>query len=102
MFPGWENPGMWEKSHGTLSKVPVRPAAFLHPAEAMRGDLGVCQDRDPRVMVSKSGTTSEMLNLVAPPAPRLDDEQRRNLHRPLAVRVHPPLGLVRIRDLYRP
>jgi arabinose-5-phosphate isomerase len=42
------------------------PAVFLHPAEAMHGDLGVCQDRDPVVMVSKSGTTVEMLGLVQP------------------------------------
>jgi arabinose-5-phosphate isomerase len=41
------------------------PAVFLHPAEAMHGDLGVCQDGDPVVMLSKSGTTSEMLELVA-------------------------------------
>src|SRR3984885_100628 len=42
------------------------PSVFLHPAEAMHGDLGVCQDRDPVVMVSKSGTTVEMLGLVQP------------------------------------
>lgn len=42
------------------------PSVFLHPAEAMHGDLGVCQDRDPVLMVSKSGTTTEMLGLVPP------------------------------------
>jgi arabinose-5-phosphate isomerase len=42
------------------------PSVFLHPAEAMHGDLGVCQERDPVVMVSKSGTTVEMLGLVQP------------------------------------
>jgi len=42
------------------------PSVFLHPAEAMHGDLGVCQERDPVLMVSKSGTTAEMLGLVAP------------------------------------
>lgn len=42
------------------------PSVFLHPSEAMHGDLGVCQSRDPVVMVSKSGSTSEMLNLVQP------------------------------------
>ncbi len=41
-------------------------SVFLHPAEAMHGDLGICQEGDPVVMVSKSGATSEMLNLVAP------------------------------------
>src|SRR5579863_1143910 len=42
------------------------PSVFMHPAEAMHGDLGVCQDSDPVVMVSKSGTTAEMLGLVEP------------------------------------
>lgn len=42
------------------------PSVFLHPSEAMHGDLGVCQPQDPVVMVSKSGTTSEMLGLVEP------------------------------------
>lgn len=42
------------------------PSVFLHPAEAMHGDLGMCQPGDPVVMVSKSGTTSEILSLVAP------------------------------------
>ena len=42
------------------------PSVFLHPAEAMHGDLGVCQIQDPVIMISKSGTTSEMLGLVEP------------------------------------
>jgi arabinose-5-phosphate isomerase len=40
------------------------PSVFLHPAEAIHGDLGMCQEGDPVVMVSKSGTTAEMLGLV--------------------------------------
>jgi arabinose-5-phosphate isomerase len=42
------------------------PSVFLHPVEAMHGDLGVCQNGDPVVMVSKSGATAEMLGLVGP------------------------------------
>ncbi len=42
------------------------PSVFMHPAEAMHGDLGVCQQSDPVVMVSKSGATTEMLGLVEP------------------------------------
>jgi len=42
------------------------PSVFLHPAEAAHGDLGVCQNGDPVVMISKSGTTSELLDLLAP------------------------------------
>ncbi|MBV8845328.1 MAG: KpsF/GutQ family sugar-phosphate isomerase [Bryobacterales bacterium] len=42
------------------------PSVYLHPGEAAHGDLGVCQTRDPVVMVSKSGTTSELMGLLAP------------------------------------
>src|SRR5579871_1655265 len=30
------------------------PAVFLHPVEAGHGDLGVCQQGDPVIMISKS------------------------------------------------
>jgi len=42
------------------------PSVYLHPAEAAHGDLGICQMGDPVVMVSKSGTTSELIDLLAP------------------------------------
>ncbi|MSV34709.1 MAG: KpsF/GutQ family sugar-phosphate isomerase [Bryobacterales bacterium] len=42
------------------------PAVFLHPSEAGHGDFGVCQAGDPVVMISKSGSTGELLNLVWP------------------------------------
>jgi arabinose-5-phosphate isomerase len=40
------------------------PAVFLHPAEATHGDLGICQPGDPVLMLSKSGTTPELLALL--------------------------------------
>lgn len=40
------------------------PAVFLHPAEAMHGDLGICQPGDVVLMISKSGSTSELLQLL--------------------------------------
>ena len=40
------------------------PAVFLHAAEAAHGDLGVYAVNDPTLMVSKSGTTSELLELI--------------------------------------
>jgi len=40
------------------------PAVFLHPAEAVHGDLGVCAPGDPSILISKSGTTAELLRLV--------------------------------------
>lgn len=42
------------------------PAVFLHPGEAGHGDFGVCQPGDPVVMISKSGSTGELLNMVRP------------------------------------
>jgi len=40
------------------------PAIFLHPTEAAHGDLGVCQPGDSVLMISKSGSTAELLDLV--------------------------------------
>jgi len=42
------------------------PSVFLHPVEAGHGDLGVCQRGDPVLMISKSGSTGELLDLVPP------------------------------------
>ena len=40
------------------------PAIFLHSADAVHGDLGICQPGDPVVLISKSGTTSEVVRLL--------------------------------------
>ena len=40
------------------------PAIFLHSADAVHGDLGICQPSDPVVLISKSGTTSEVVRLL--------------------------------------
>jgi len=39
-------------------------AVFLHPAEAVHGDLGIYTPGDPTVLVSKNGTSTELLALV--------------------------------------
>lgn len=39
------------------------PAAFLHPAEAVHGDLGIHQQGDPVIFLSNSGSTPELLYL---------------------------------------
>lgn len=41
------------------------PAVFLHPTEAVHGDLGVYAPEDPTILISKSGATSELLRLVS-------------------------------------
>lgn len=40
------------------------PAVFLHAAEASHGDLGLYSPGDPTLMVSKSGNTFELLQLI--------------------------------------
>jgi len=40
------------------------PAVFLHPADAQHGDLGVIQPDDALLLISNSGKTREILELV--------------------------------------
>lgn len=40
------------------------PAVFLHPSEAQHGDLGVLQPNDIVILVSNSGKTREIIDLV--------------------------------------
>src|SRR5580693_2012363 len=40
------------------------PAVFLHAAEAAHGDLGLYAPGDPTLMISKSGNTLELLQIV--------------------------------------
>lgn len=47
----------------TLCSTGAR-AVFLHPAEATHGDLGIYSPGDPTIMISKSGTTAELLHLI--------------------------------------
>src|SRR6516162_8675034 len=39
-------------------------AVFLHPAEAVHGDLGIYTPGDPTVLISKNGASSELQSLV--------------------------------------
>lgn len=41
------------------------PSVFLHPAEAQHGDLGVIQPNDVLVLISNSGKTREIVEIVA-------------------------------------
>ncbi|MDR3144410.1 MAG: KpsF/GutQ family sugar-phosphate isomerase [Puniceicoccales bacterium] len=41
-----------------------QPSVFLHPAEGAHGDLGVYSPGDPTILLSKSGTTDEILCLI--------------------------------------
>jgi len=39
------------------------PSAFMHPTEAIHGDLGIHQKNDPVIFLSNSGSTPELLFL---------------------------------------
>jgi len=47
----------------TLSSTGT-PAVFLHPSEAQHGDLGVMRENDILIVLSNSGKTREILELV--------------------------------------
>jgi arabinose-5-phosphate isomerase len=51
------------KLAATLSSSGI-PSVFLHAAEAIHGDLGVYQPGDPTIVLSKSGSTAEVLRLM--------------------------------------
>jgi arabinose-5-phosphate isomerase len=53
-----------KKVAATLSSTGT-PALFLHPAEALHGDLGMIVPGDVVLAASTSGTTEELLRLVA-------------------------------------
>lgn len=57
------------------------PAVFVHATEAVHGDLGIYRPGDPTLLLSKSGSTAELLRLV----PTL-----RALHSPLIAIVGNP------------
>ena len=40
------------------------PACFLHPSEAQHGDLGIVRENDVMLLISNSGKTRELLELV--------------------------------------
>jgi arabinose-5-phosphate isomerase len=40
------------------------PAAFLHPSEAQHGDLGILQANDVLLVISNSGKTREIIELI--------------------------------------
>lgn len=51
------------KIAGTLTSTGTQ-AIFLHPCEAVHGDLGIYCPGDPTIMISKSGATAELVRLL--------------------------------------
>jgi arabinose-5-phosphate isomerase len=40
------------------------PSTFVHPVDAVHGDLGIVSNRDAAILLSKSGETAELLELL--------------------------------------
>jgi arabinose-5-phosphate isomerase len=80
-----------QKVAATLSSTGT-PALFLHPAEAIHGDLGMIVEGDLVLAASNSGTTEEILRLV---------ETLKRLGIPLiAITGRPGSPLARIADVH--
>jgi len=63
------------------------PAVFLHPSESQHGDLGIVQENDALLVISNSGKTREIIELI---------ELAENLHAglPLIVISSNPDGIL--------
>ncbi len=51
------------KIASTLSSI-GSPSFYIHPSEANHGDLGMLERRDVVILISNSGETSELINLI--------------------------------------
>lgn len=54
-----------QKIAATMSSI-GSPAIFMHPVEALHGDLGIMQDNDLMMALSYSGETEELLRIMTP------------------------------------
>lgn len=91
-----------KKITATLSSTGTR-AHFLHPAEAVHGDLGCLHENDVLLVLSNSGETEEILNVV-PAASRLGIPvicMTATCHNSLAFRSDVVLEIGRLREACR-
>lgn len=52
-----------QKISATFSSIGVT-SVFLHPVEALHGDIGMVQPKDVAILISKSGNTEELIKLI--------------------------------------
>jgi len=52
-----------QKISATLSSTGVT-SVFLHPVEALHGDIGMVQSKDVAILISKSGNSEELVRLI--------------------------------------
>jgi len=54
--------GLFHRNRSDIQNPP--PAIFLHPSEAQHGDLGILQKNDVLMVISNSGKTREIIELI--------------------------------------
>ncbi|MDA3842998.1 MAG: KpsF/GutQ family sugar-phosphate isomerase [Candidatus Kapabacteria bacterium] len=52
-----------KKIVATFNSIGIK-SVFLHPVEALHGDLGIVEEGDCAILLSKSGTTDEIVNIA--------------------------------------
>jgi len=82
-----------QKIAATLSSV-GSPAVFMHPVEALHGDLGLMQKDDLVIAISYSGETEELLSVLTP-AKRLGMQV-------FAITGYPESSLAKLSDFTMP
>lgn len=82
-----------QKIAATLSSV-GSPAVFMHPVEALHGDLGIMQNKDLILALSYSGETEELLSILTP-AKRLGTQI-------FAITGYPESSLAKLSDFTMP
>ena len=65
VFTGLGKSGIICRKISATMRSTGTPALFMHPAEAIHGDLGMVTEKDLVVAISNSGTTEEILELLA-------------------------------------
>lgn len=66
ILTGMGKPGfIGRKIAATLASTGT-PSLFLHPAEAIHGDLGMVTEKDVMVAISQSGETEEIIKIITP------------------------------------
>lgn len=66
IMTGMGKPGfIGRKIAATLASTGT-PSMFLHPAEAIHGDLGMVTDQDVMIAISQSGETEEIVRIINP------------------------------------
>ncbi len=66
VLSGMGKPGIIARKISATLASTGTPSLFMHPAEARHGDLGRITDSDIVVMLSNSGATEEIVNLIGP------------------------------------